>query len=112
MMIHEKPPLSLKEFFRPKLFYLMLRNLQIDNCMSEEVRIGKRYTLVVPKAIREELEIEEGQRVLMEVQEGKISIEPLPRDPFAVLEEVVGEPYDESKEEARAERWLKEHAGS
>lgn len=79
--------------------------------MSEEVKVGKRYTLVVPKTIREELKLKEGQRVLMQVQEGRILIEPLPQNPFAVLGEIVGESYDESVEEERAERWLKEHAG-
>jgi AbrB family looped-hinge helix DNA binding protein len=78
---------------------------------SEEVVVGKRYALVVPKSIREELGIEEGQRTLMRVEEGKIIIEPLPVDPFRLLGEIIREPYDEAKEEAKAERWLRKHAG-
>jgi len=79
--------------------------------MSEESIIGRRYTLVIPKAVREELTLKEGQRVLIRVENGRIVIEPLPWDPYEVLEKVVGEPYEEKREKARAERWLKDHAG-
>lgn len=67
--------------------------------------------MVVPKSIREKLGLKEGQRALARVEEGKIIIEPLPSDPFKVLGEVIREPYDEAKEEAKAERWLRQHAG-
>ena len=79
--------------------------------MSEESVIGRRYTLVIPKTIREELTLKEGQKVLIHVEEGKIIIEPLPRNPYKVLEEVIGEPYEEERDELEAERWLKSHAG-
>jgi len=79
--------------------------------MSEESVIGRRYTLVIPRAIREELALKEGQRVLIRVENGRIVVEPLPWDPYKVLETVVGEPYDEEREEAKAERWLRSHAG-
>jgi AbrB family looped-hinge helix DNA binding protein len=79
--------------------------------MSEESIIGRRYTLVIPKAVREELTLKEGQRVLIRVENGRIVIEPLPWDPYEVLEKIVGEPYEEEREEARAERWLKSRAG-
>ena len=32
-------------------------------------------------------------------------------DPLRVLGKVIREPYDEAREEAKAERWLKRHAG-
>ena len=79
--------------------------------MSEEVVMGKRHTLVIPKGIREKLDLREGQRALMRIEERRIIIEPLPLDPFRVLEMTVGKPYDEAREEAKAERWLKKHAG-
>lgn len=79
--------------------------------MSEEIVVGRRYTLVIPKSIREELSLEEGQRALVYIQGGKIIIEPFPGDPFKALEEVIGEPYEEAKEEERAEKWVKKHAG-
>lgn len=79
--------------------------------VSEEALIGKRYTLVIPKSVREEVGLREGQRVLVRAEAKKIVIEPLPDDPYKVLEEVVGEPYDEAEEEAKAEEWLKRHAG-
>ncbi len=79
--------------------------------VSEEALIGKRYTLVIPKSVREEVGLKEGQRVLVRAEAGKVIIEPLPSDPYQVLEEVIGEPYDEAGEEEKAERWLERHAG-
>ncbi len=79
--------------------------------MSEESVIGRRYALVIPKAIREELKLKEGQRVLIRVEDGRIIVEPLPWDPYEVLEMVVGDSYEEQKEEAGAEEWLKSRAG-
>jgi len=80
-------------------------------CLSEELVIGRRYTLVIPKAVREELSLRQGQRVLIRVEGKKIVIEPLPWDPYKVLEEVVGEPYEEEREEVKAEEWLRSRAG-
>jgi len=79
--------------------------------MSEESVIGRRYTLVIPKAVREELTLKQGQRVLIRVEGRRIVIEPLPWDPYEVMEEVVGEPYEEGREEVKAEEWLKSRAG-
>jgi len=79
--------------------------------MSEEQVIGRRFTVVIPKSIRKELTVREGQRILIRIEKGKIVIEPLPFDPYSIMEEIVGESYDESKEESRAEEWLKSHAG-
>lgn len=79
--------------------------------MSEKAVIGKRFTLVIPKVVRERLGLREGQRVLVRVEEGRVMVDPLPWDPYKVLEEVVGKPYEEKEEEAEAERWLKKHAG-
>lgn len=79
--------------------------------MPEEVVVGKRHTLVIPKSIREELGLREGQRALAYVEGGKIVLEPFPGDPFKILDKVIREPYDEAREEKRVERWLKKHAG-
>lgn len=84
--------------------------IRIVVAMSEQAVIGKRFTLVIPKAVRERLGLREGQRVLVHLEEGRVVVDPLPWDPYRVLEEVVGEPYEE-REEADAERWLKKHAG-
>ena len=79
--------------------------------VSEEALIGKRYTLVIPKSIREEIGLKEGQRVLIYSEDGKIIIEPIPANPYQILEEIIGESYDETREEMRAEEWLRKHAG-
>jgi AbrB family looped-hinge helix DNA binding protein len=78
--------------------------------LSEETTIGKRGTIVIPKEIRDKQELEEGQRVLIRIEGRKIIIHPLPKDPLKVLEDVIGEPYNEEEDEERAERWLKKHA--
>lgn len=79
--------------------------------MSDESIIGRRYTLVIPKAVRKTLALKQGQRVLIRVEGKRIIIEPLPWDPYKVMEEIVGEPYDEKKEEIKAEEWLRNRAG-
>jgi AbrB family looped-hinge helix DNA binding protein len=78
--------------------------------MSEEVVIGRRYTFVIPKKVREELNLREGQRVMVRVEEGRIILEPFPWDPYSVLGEIIRESYEESRDEAKAEEWLKKHA--
>ena len=66
--------------------------------------------MVIPKSIREELGLREGQRALVYVEGTKIVIEPFPGDPFKTLDKIIREPYDEA-EEKRVERWLRKHAG-
>lgn len=78
--------------------------------MSEELTIGRRYTLVIPKAIRNRLALKEGQKVLIRVEGDRIVLDPLPWDPYKVLEEVVGESYDEARDESGAEEWLRGRA--
>jgi len=77
----------------------------------EEAIIGRRFTLVIPKSIREEIGLKEGQRVLVRAEAGKVIVEPLPENPLQVLESIIGEPYSEATDEKRAEKWLREHAG-
>jgi AbrB family looped-hinge helix DNA binding protein len=79
--------------------------------MSEESVVGRRHTVVIPKAVRDRLALKEGQRVMVRAEGGKIVIEPLPCDPLKVLEQVLGAPYKEGVEERRAEEWVKRHAG-
>ncbi len=38
--------------------------------------------------------------------DNKIILEPLPDDPFRVLDELISEPYNERTDEERAEEWL------
>ncbi len=79
--------------------------------MSEEIIIGRRFTLVIPKDARRQLNLKEGQRVQVRVEGGRIVIEPFPLDPYAVLASVVQESYDEKHDEPKAEEWLRKHAG-
>jgi len=65
----------------------------------------------MPKKAMVELNLKKGQRVMVRVEDGRIIFESFPWDPYRVLEEIVREPYKESKDEAKAEGWLKRHAG-
>ena len=74
---------------------------------SETVRVGKKYTIVLPKDIRSKLNIKEGDLLSVRVEGDRIILEPKRSDPFKVLEKVIGEPYDEGRDEKLAEEWLK-----
>jgi AbrB family looped-hinge helix DNA binding protein len=79
--------------------------------MSEEVTIGRRFTIVIPKAIREKLDIKIGQRAMMRHERGKILIEPLPDDPYGALSKALGDfSYSEERCEGKAEEWLRKVA--
>ena len=78
--------------------------------MSEQTVVGKRYTIVVPKSIRKRLQIDEGQRVIITVMGNQMVVEPLPKDPYASLARIIGQPYSERKYERKAEGLLKKFA--
>ena len=78
----------------------------------EVVSIGRGNTLVIPENIMKELGLKEGNEVMIYVEDGKIIIEPMPKDPYKVLKEVIGEPYKESRDEDKAVNWLKRNSGN
>lgn len=79
--------------------------------MSETtVRGCKRYTLVIPSRIRRKTGIKEGDLLKIRLEGRRLVLEPV-EDPFKVLGELIGEPYDEGVEERKAEKWLMRHAG-
>ncbi len=81
--------------------------------MSEEIMIGRRYTVVIPKSIRKKMGLREGQKLFLSEQSGKIIIEPLPSDPYKTLASVLGDfTYIEEKHEKATEGWLKKAARS
>jgi hypothetical protein len=49
--------------------------------------------------------------VLVRAEGSKIIIEPLPENPYEILEKVIGRPYEEKRDERGAERWVKRRAG-
>jgi len=74
---------------------------------SEIIRVGKKFVIVLPKDIRTRLNIKEGDLFNIRVEKGKIILEPKRSDPFKILEKVIGEPYDEERDEKLTEEWLK-----
>lgn len=81
--------------------------------MSEEVRIGKRFAIVIPKRVRRLLNLREGQAAIVSSEGGRILVEPLPDDPYRVLEDTIGDfSYSEERHEKTAEEWLRRVARS
>jgi AbrB family looped-hinge helix DNA binding protein len=78
--------------------------------MSEITKVGKRYAVVVPKPVRKRVALEEGQRVSVRAEGGRIIIEPLPKDPFADLAKLIPDTYSEAKYERKAEELAKKLA--
>ncbi len=78
--------------------------------LSVITRVGKRYTIVIPKEIRSKIRLREGDQVLIYVIGRSIVIEPLPHDPFKVLGEILPEEYVEREAEKKAIEWLMKHA--
>lgn len=46
----------------------------------EEVKVSSRYQVAVPSSVRKQLEIEAGDRLLVDVQDGVIVMIPKPAD--------------------------------
>ncbi len=81
--------------------------------MSEEIVIGRKYSVVIPKRVRKKVNLREGQHASIRVDAGRILIELLPLDPDAALDEVIGDfTYNEKEHEARVEELLKRIASS
>jgi AbrB family looped-hinge helix DNA binding protein len=79
--------------------------------MSEEVTVGRRFTLVIPKAVRQLVGLKEGQRALVRAEAGRIIVEGLPANPYDVLAETIGDiSYSEARHEERSEEWLRKVA--
>ena len=75
--------------------------------MSEKlVKVGKKFTVVIPLEIRKKVKLREGDIVKMRAENDKIIIEKA-EDPYKILERVIGKPYSEKIDEKRAERFLK-----
>lgn len=74
--------------------------------MTETVRVGKRFTVVIPRAIRRKLGLREGMLSKVEVRQGRIILTPDREDPFEKLAEVMG-PIEYTPElERETEKWM------
>lgn len=70
------------------------------------MKIGKRYTVVIPKTFRERLGVKEGQLTEVTLEKGRLVLVPKVSDPFRRLSELIGDiAYGEGTEK-KAERWL------
>jgi len=46
--------------------------------LTVEIRVGRKRTIVIPKAVAEALGIDEGSKLKLTVENGKIILEPIP----------------------------------
>lgn len=79
--------------------------------MSEQTVVGKRYTIVVPKSVRKRVGLKEGQDILVKAEGNRIVIEPLQENPYETLRRIVNQPYEEGRDEMKAQKWVRRHAG-
>ena len=82
----------------------------MNNDVSETTKVGKRYTVVVPKSVREKVRLDEGQRVWIRASDGQIVIEPLPSNPSEVFSQLIPRQYSEQKYERKTEEFLMKNA--
>lgn len=77
--------------------------------MDETVRIGKRFTIVIPRAIRRKLGLREGMVSRVEVNQGQIILTPDKEDPFMELARVMKPVRYTPAMGRKAEKWMLEH---
>ncbi len=74
--------------------------------MAQLVRIGKRYTIVIPMEARKKLGLKEGQLSEVRLEDGRLVITPRSSDPFQELSELIGDVEYSKTVENRMEKWL------
>ncbi len=74
--------------------------------MTETVRIGKRYTVVIPKEARKKLGLKEGQLSEVRLEDGRLIFIPKASDPFQELSELIGDVEYSRGLERKTEKWL------
>ena len=79
--------------------------------MISPAKVGRRYSITIPRDVRKRAGLKVGQRVLVRLVGKEITIIPLPDDPGKVLAEIIDFSYDEERDEPLAERWLRKNAG-
>jgi len=86
--------------------YLTDNSISASNLERELVKIGKRYTIAIPKSFRNKLGVKEGQLAEVTLERGKLVLVPKVSDPFKRLSELIGEITYDERTEKKAERWL------
>ncbi len=78
--------------------------------LEVETRIGKRFTIIIPKHVREMLGLREGQRLRIHVEDGKIVIEPLPVNPLSTYSLIINKIIDVKEAIEKAGEWVMSNA--
>ena len=72
--------------------------------MSETVRIGKKAQLVIPKSIRERMNITEGDKVFIDIINNTMVITPVPKN-ISELSGIAKGLYEEDYIEKERSKW-------
>jgi len=86
--------------------YLTDKLISATTLETEVVKIGKRYTVVIPKGFRERLGVREGQLTEVTLERGRLVLVPKISDPFRRLSELIGDITYNEKTERKCERWM------
>ncbi len=79
--------------------------------MTEKTSVQRRYTLTIPKPIREKIHLEEGMDLFWTVKEGKIIL--TPRSFQVFHERFQGKPkYETEKDKEEVEETLLKESGT
>ena len=74
------------------------------------VKVGERYTIVIPKEIRRILGIKKGQLMRITSDGRRIILEPIFENPFEIFEKILGDFVYSRKMRKEAEKKLLEEA--
>jgi len=74
------------------------------------VKVGERYTIVIPKEIRRILGIKKGQLMRITSDGRRIILEPIFENPFEIFERILGDFVYSRKMRKEAEKELLEEA--
>ena len=68
--------------------------------------IGKRFVVVIPKSIRDRVQLKEGEQIKIHTDGIRIIIEPQREDPFEKLERIAGDIRFNRRTRKEAEKYL------
>lgn len=74
------------------------------------VEVDPRFRVTIPKDVRANLFVKEGQKLYVVSFGGALLMKPVPDDPSAKLDELLGDFRFDLKARKRAEKWLLQKA--
>lgn len=70
------------------------------------VEVDPRFRVTIPKEVRKGLRVSEGQKLYVVSYGGALIMKPIPDDPAAELDRLLGDFRFDAKSRKKAEEWL------